>query len=122
MYEFQLAASDRSSMPPLCEICMEMISTVYLFARPGLLESKSEEYDRANRTPKKTGKAKIPWRLRIAVYERDRYRCAECDSHTSLSLDHIIPESSGGPTTEGNLRTLCRSCNSKKGTKMQKSK
>lgn len=43
------------------------------------------------------------------------YRCAYCDTHIDLTVDHIQPESLGGETKERNLQTLCRSCNSSKG-------
>ena len=60
-------------------------------------------------------KAKIPHRLAKAVFERDAYRCIRCGSHVDLTCDHTIPESKGGPTELGNLRTMCRTCNSRKG-------
>lgn len=53
--------------------------------------------------------------LRLQVFERDAYRCRQCGDWHDLTLDHIIPQSHGGPTTLENLQTLCRSCNSKKG-------
>ena len=31
-----------------------------------------------------------------------------------LTLDHIIPESKGGPTVVGNLVTACQQCNTRK--------
>lgn len=56
--------------------------------------------------------------LRRRVFERDEYRCVECGSWIELTVDHVIPESKGGPTTFENLQTMCRTCNLKKGTKM----
>lgn len=35
-----------------------------------------------------------------------------------LSLDHIHPYSLGGEDTLGNLQTLCRPCNSRKGARV----
>lgn len=55
--------------------------------------------------------------LRAMVFERDGYRCMACGATDDLSVDHIIAESKGGPTTLDNLQTLCRSCNSRKGTR-----
>jgi hypothetical protein len=57
---------------------------------------------------------KIPHGLRTSVFERDAYRCRLCGGHVSLTIDHIIPECQGGPTTLDNLQTLCRPCNSRK--------
>ena len=65
----------------------------------------------------RTKKKSISQKLRVKVFERDRYRCLGCGTWKSLSIDHIIPESSGGPTVFENLQTLCRSCNSRKGVK-----
>jgi 5-methylcytosine-specific restriction endonuclease McrA len=33
------------------------------------------------------------------------------DPRTVLHVDHIVPWSKGGETTEDNLRTLCEVCN-----------
>jgi hypothetical protein len=66
--------------------------------------------------PPKRTKKKIPAGLRVSVFERDAYRCVVCGSHKSLCADHIYPESLGGQATFENLQTLCRVCNSKKGT------
>jgi hypothetical protein len=68
----------------------------------------------AERKHRKPKQKKVPGRLRVAVFERDAYRCRECGDHRQLCADHIIPESKGGPTTLENLQTLCRGCNSRK--------
>src|SRR5918998_333508 len=56
-------------------------------------------------------RAHIPTTLRERVYARDGYRCVQCGSTESLSLDHKQPWLLGGPDTHENLRTLCGSCN-----------
>lgn len=66
-------------------------------------------------TPKKP----IPNRLRRAVLERDAYRCRHCGTHIDLCVDHIYPESKGGPAELWNLQTLCRRCNTRKGTRVR---
>lgn len=63
-------------------------------------------------------KARISRALAKHVMERDAYRCVQCGTHLDLTCDHIIPESKGGPTTVENLQTMCRPCNSSKGTKL----
>ena len=63
-------------------------------------------------------KATIPASLRKKIFERDAYRCVKCEGWQDLTLDHIHPESLGGPTEESNLQTMCRSCNSKKGARV----
>lgn len=62
-------------------------------------------------------KKKIDNLLRTAVFERDAYRCLRCESWSDLRADHVIPEAEGGEASLENLQTLCRSCNSWKGTK-----
>jgi len=54
---------------------------------------------------------------RLAIYLRDRFLCLYCltDLHDAtpqdITLDHLIPVSSGGSNSERNLVTCCRHCN-----------
>lgn len=64
-------------------------------------------------------RAPIPPALRQAVYDRDGWKCVICGFTADLTLDHIVPWSLGGPDTFGNLRTLCRPCNSSKGARVE---
>jgi len=51
------------------------------------------------------------------IYARDQYTCQYCRDrfrHNELTLDHIIPESRGGPFSWTNLVACCESCNNKK--------
>lgn len=55
--------------------------------------------------------ANIDRQTRRAVYERDGYRCALCDSGSHLQIHHAIPRGRGGDqTSEQNLITLCATC------------
>lgn len=56
--------------------------------------------------PRKVGK-----NTREEVLERDGYKCVRCGSEEKPQVDHILPQSCGGPHIIENLRTLCRSCN-----------
>lgn len=60
----------------------------------------------------------IPEELRWEVFERDNFTCLHCGSRRMLRADHIIPHSKGGKTNKSNLQTLCRVCNSKKGSRL----
>jgi 5-methylcytosine-specific restriction endonuclease McrA len=49
------------------------------------------------------------------IFERDSYKCKECNTAiTDLTIDHIIPLSKGGTNDESNLQVLCKKCNLKK--------
>jgi hypothetical protein len=63
-------------------------------------------------------------KLRWKIKERDNYTCQICGLSTNdeknllLEIDHIIPISKGGISTEENLQTLCWKCNRTKGAKV----
>lgn len=63
-------------------------------------------------------------KLREKIKNRDNYTCKLCGLSTSiepnllLEIDHIIPLSKGGVTSEENLQTLCWKCNRSKGSKV----
>ena len=64
-------------------------------------------------------KQRIPLNLRRRVIDRDGLWCVFCDEDlrdSEVHLDHVIPESKGGPTTYNNLQVTCRKCNLAKGT------
>ncbi len=62
--------------------------------------------------------------LREKIKKRDCYTCKHCSNNLEkepnllLEIDHIIPISKGGITTEDNLQTLCWKCNRTKGNKI----
>jgi hypothetical protein len=64
-------------------------------------------------------------KLREKIKERDNYTCCNCnlsvedEKNLLLEIDHIIPVSRGGLTTEKNLQTLCWRCNRTKGAKIE---
>ncbi len=58
-----------------------------------------------------------PAPTKAGVFRRDRGLCGYCGRAISLadaSLDHVIPQSLGGPDTWDNLVNACRRCNQKK--------
>jgi hypothetical protein len=64
----------------------------------------------------------IPAKLRFSVLMRDGFRCRYCGRTASepdvvLHVDHVVPFSAGGTTSEGNLLTACSECNLGKSTR-----
>ena len=67
--------------------------------------------------------AYIPQELRRRVARQGRYRCGYCMSSEkivgmTMTVDHLIPESLGGPTEEENLWLACSACNGRKGNRI----
>lgn len=64
--------------------------------------------------------SQMPSFQKKAIKEKLGNVCKLCGSTTDLTIDHIIPLSKGGDNVLENYQILCRSCNSKKGTKINK--
>jgi len=56
--------------------------------------------------------------IRGFIFKRDGNKCLKCGSNKKLTVDHIVPINKGGENKLFNLQTLCKSCNSWKGTKI----
>lgn len=54
---------------------------------------------------------------RTGIFVRDDYECQYCGAPAE-NLDHVIPQSKGGPNTWENLVAACIKCNSYKGNRM----
>lgn len=99
-----------------CDIVMDIdnLNRFVLFLSEKIKFNKSVAGQRALMTSK----------LRQHIKERDGYTCKHCGASVQqepnllLEIDHIIPVSKGGLTTEDNLQTLCWRCNRKKGAKI----
>ncbi len=68
------------------------------------------------------GRSYVPKLLRKKVVEQARQRCgycltAEANVGYKMDIEHIIPISAGGLTTENNLWLSCAECNSYKSDK-----
>jgi hypothetical protein len=63
-------------------------------------------------------------KFREYIKKRDNYTCKHCtvslmaEPHLLLEVDHILPVSKGGLSTEDNLQTLCWRCNRTKSNKV----
>lgn len=90
----------------------------------------------------------VKQRMRLAVYERDGYKCVTCGwappvpadydgsmclsgvdgtirkdtgtpKYRQLELDHVVPFRHGGEFVLDNLQAMCHVCNARKGSKVQ---
>ncbi|MDT4288491.1 HNH endonuclease [Methylomonas sp. MO1] len=70
---------------------------------------------------KRRTRREISDRQRFRILVRDGFRCKACGSSplvkpgVELHVDHILPWSKGGETTDDNLETKCAQCNLGKG-------
>lgn len=58
--------------------------------------------------------AKVSKRLRFEIFRRDNHACRYCGRaapEVALTIDHVTPDTLGGPTEPGNLVTACAECN-----------
>lgn len=54
--------------------------------------------------------AKLTNQERKAIYRRDGFRCALCDSTKYIQIHHYISRGAGGTNHPHNLITLCSDC------------
>ena len=72
----------------------------------------------------KEQRAMMTKKLRQHIKQRDNHTCCNCgnsvhiEPNLLLEIDHIVPVSKGGCTTEENLQTLCWKCNRAKRDKL----
>ena len=69
------------------------------------------------------GRSYIARRLREQIAREARQRCGYCLTSaritgTPMEVDHIVPESLGGPTVRENLWLACSMCNDHKGNRI----
>jgi hypothetical protein len=70
---------------------------------------------------KRRTRREISDRQRFRILVRDGFRCKSCGASplmkpsVELHVDHILPWSKGGETTDDNLETKCKQCNLGKG-------
>jgi len=79
----------------------------------GLLHNR---YPQEPRPVNNNGRIALKPGERRQIFERDAYRCCNCESYKDLVIDHIEPVSQGGTNAQENLQTLCRRCNTIKRT------
>lgn len=61
---------------------------------------------------------KQEWELILDRYGRKCLCCGRSQNEVALHMDHVVPLSRGGSHTADNVQPLCKSCNSKKHTRV----
>lgn len=111
-YKFRYVSSGGNSSYEVSIILdMENLETFIKYLGDMLRFKNSAKGQRALMTPQ----------LREKIKSRDRNTCQQCrisvrdEPNLLIEVDHIIPISKGGTTTEDNLQALCWRCNRTKG-------
>ena len=114
-YNFQyISAGGNSSISCKCVFDISNLNRFIVYLSEIIKFKKTAKYQRALMTSS----------LRERIKKRDNYTCKNCGLSTRdepnllLEIDHIIPLSKNGKTTEDNLQTLCWRCNRKKSNKI----
>ena len=100
----------------ICVRCADLIANIH-YSDCGNSTFGFATWSREDIIGKSNYRKPIKQSTRTKVFERDLYRCKNCDSAINLCVDHIHPVSKGGSNNLTNLQTLCTSCNASKGTK-----
>lgn len=116
VYTFQyVSAGGNSSSRCDIKLDVENLNRFVIYLNDIIKFRKSIKGQRALMTSK----------LREEIKIRDNYACKKCnlsirdEKNLLLEIDHIIPLSKGGITSEDNLQTLCWRCNRSKGAKVE---
>jgi 5-methylcytosine-specific restriction endonuclease McrA len=110
-FEIEKEAMIPLDIIPICPICKKQF----------LSNSKSRKYCSPKCAEKATKKVRDGFIPTFLIFARDGFRCHYCgksphtDPNVSLIVDHIIPLSKGGTSTEENLISCCHQCNAEKG-------
>jgi len=81
-----------------------------------LASHRTSDRDRFTRRSR-TGRSRLPGRVRDNIFHRDNFVCQFCMVKfpvEQLTVDHLIPLAQGGIDEMTNYVTACRSCNEKK--------
>jgi len=87
------------------------------YETPNTLREKQRE--REDRRRGMSAQTRLQFIQDIAI--RDGWNCRYCEIPLRIgqvTLDHVMPQSKGGPDELGNLVFACRPCNTRKGAKV----
>lgn len=86
-----------------------------------LVEQSAADITAQTPSAKRRTRREISDRQRFRILVRDGFRCKACGASpliqpgVELHVDHILPWSKGGETTDDNLESKCKQCNLGKG-------
>src|SRR5579884_346360 len=97
----------------------EELQDLYDWASEAGLDEAARQFVDACHARPYVDDGRVPPEVRRVIVTRDSGRCQWCGATDDLTIDHkIMPWVEGGSSKDPeNLQLLCRSCNSRKGTK-----
>jgi 5-methylcytosine-specific restriction endonuclease McrA len=87
----------------------------------GLKKDYRKRISRPSTLPQNSVKGELTYLEWTEILDQYGCRCAYCKTEKDITIDHIVPLVKGGTHTKSNVQPLCRSCNSKKGSKLPNS-
>jgi hypothetical protein len=125
IYDFYRTKQNRDGLHSWCKKCVLAQNSEYRKAHLGVVFGKprsevafEEKHKRrawGNRSYGTT--TKKLWEELKKVYNHTCLCCKRQEPEIKLTLDHVVPLSSGGLNLIKNAQPLCRSCNARKGTR-----
>lgn len=106
---------------PICYSCyVDLIQEIYKMAGMGdggIIHLIFQECLRSGHNRKRKPTVRNYRKVFKQICQKYNFQCVHCGSNDELTIDHITPVKKGGTDDPENLQVLCKSCNSKKGTK-----
>jgi len=106
MYQFRLH---------VCDSCAEGVANLWYEAHSGEFLT----WPNPQKSAKSPTRKQLSATTMLAVWRRDGFRCVKCDATEDLTVDHIKARANGGADDMQNLQTLCRTCNCRKGKRLE---
>ena len=114
---FYIPSKDLHDYEIICHVVSESVLTKVEY-RKALKDLEIANKNRFNSYRKFADKYISNPKIRSQVWKKHGKTCLNCGTTENISLDHVIPVSKGGMNDISNLQPLCKSCNSKKGSKI----
>ena len=107
----------------LCSNCyINLAQEIYTMSGAGdggLIHLIYKDSLQSGHNRKRRGRLKDYNKILKKLLYKYKFACVLCGTKDKLTIDHIHPVSKGGGDEISNLQILCRSCNSKKGARLE---